>query len=127
MADTLTLLGLMLCFAGALLLAFHRFPTLEVTADGRSLVPAQNEPTPEERSKNLRRYWRNAVATRAGLVCLCAGFFLQLVGFIYPGYGPATTSTSVIHGVRAVPLKTNAGYPDPRCEAPARGRRFGPR
>ena len=114
MADTLTLLGLMLCFAGALLLAFHRFPTLEVTADGRSLVPAQNEPTPQERSKNLRRYWRNAVATRAGLVCLCVGFFLQLVGFIYPGYDTNTTSTAVRHDVSAAPLKTSAGCQDRR-------------
>jgi hypothetical protein len=86
MADTLTLLGLLLNFAGALLLLLHRFPSLEITADGRSLVPLQGEPAPEARARNLRRYWRHAVATRAGLVCLCAGFALQLLGFVYPDY-----------------------------------------
>jgi hypothetical protein len=86
MADTLTLLGLMLNFAGALLLVLHRFPALEITADGRSLAASQGEPAPDERARNLRRYWRHAVATRAGLVCLCAGFALQLLGFVYPDY-----------------------------------------
>lgn len=93
MADTLTLLGLLLNFAGALLLVLHRFPTLEVTDDGRGIA-AQAEPTPEERSRNLRRYWRNALATRAGLFCLCAGFALQLLGFIYPDYGAESTNTA---------------------------------
>ena len=93
MADTLTLVGLMLNFAGALLLVLHRFPSLEVTDDGRS-VATQAEPSPEERARNLRRYWRNAVATRAGLLCLCVGFAFQLLGFIYPDYGPDASSTS---------------------------------
>jgi len=100
MADTLTLLGLLLDFAGALLLVLHRFPSLEVSADGRSLVAAQPEPTPEERAKNLRRYWRNAVATRAGLVCLCVGFAFQLLGFVYPDYSDTTTGTAATHYVR---------------------------
>ncbi|HSS46602.1 MAG TPA: hypothetical protein VLL03_04205 [Burkholderiales bacterium] len=82
MVDILTLLGLVLNFVGALLLMFFRFPALDVTADGRSLGQWQNEPTPEERSKNLRRYWRNEVATRAGLICLCVGFVFQLLAFI---------------------------------------------
>jgi hypothetical protein len=83
MADTLTLVGLMLNFAGALLLVLHRFPA------------------PEERSRNLRRYWRNAVATRAGLLCLCVGFAFQLLGFIYPDYGPGETNTTMtLHQVR---------------------------
>lgn len=96
MADTLTLLGLMLNFAGALLLALHRSPGLEVSADGRSLVPAQGEPAPEERARNLRRYWRNAVATRAGLFCLCAGFALQILGFVYPDYGADSGTTTMM-------------------------------
>ena len=99
MADTLTLVGLMLNFAGALLLVLHRFPALEVTDDGRS-VATQAEPAPEERSRNLRRYWRNAVATRAGLLCLCVGFAFQLLGFIYPDYGTdATRATLTLHRV----------------------------
>lgn len=99
MADTLTLVGLMLNFAGALLLVLHRFPSLEVTDDGRS-VAAQAEPSPEERSRNLRRYWRNAVATRAGLLCLCVGFAFQLLGFIYPDYGQGeTNTTTTLHRV----------------------------
>ncbi|MGH8747215.1 MAG: hypothetical protein ACREUK_12090 [Burkholderiales bacterium] len=99
MADTLTLLGLMLNFAGALLLVLHRFPTLEVTDDGRSIA-AQTEPAPEERARNLRRYWRNALATRAGLFCLCAGFALQLLGFIYPDDGTgATNDNTALHRV----------------------------
>jgi len=100
MADTLTLLGLLLDFAGALLLVLHRFPSLEVSADGRSLVAAQPEPTPEERARNLRRYWRNAIATRAGLICLCVGFAFQLLGFIYPGDSGTTTGTAATHYVR---------------------------
>jgi hypothetical protein len=100
MADTLTLLGLLLDFAGALLLVLSRFPSLEVSADGRSLVAGQPEPTPEERAKNLRRYWRNAVATRAGLVCLCVGFAFQLLGFIYPVDSGGATSTAETHYVR---------------------------
>ena len=60
MADTLTLLGLLLNLAGAMLLVLHRFPSLEITADGRSMVPPQGEPAPEERARNLRRYWRHA-------------------------------------------------------------------
>ena len=101
MSDTLTLLGLLLNFAGALLLVLHRFPALEITADGRSMAPAQAEPAPEERARNLRRYWRNAVATRAGLVCLCVGFALQLLGYIYPDYGSDATNTSMtLHHVR---------------------------
>jgi hypothetical protein len=101
MADALTLLGLMLNFAGALILVLYRFPALEITSDGRSIAPAQDEPTPQERSKNLRRYWRNAVATRAGLLCLCVGFAFQLLGFIYPDYGPVETNTTMtLHQVR---------------------------
>lgn len=100
MADTLTLLGLLLDFAGALLLVLNRFPSLEVSADGRSLVAGQPEPTPEERAKNLRRYWRNAVATRAGLVCLCVGFAFQLLGFIYPVDSGGATTTADTHYVR---------------------------
>jgi hypothetical protein len=96
MADTLSLLGLMLNFGGALLLVLHRFPALEITADGRSMVPAQAEPSPEERARNLRRYWRNAIATRAGLVCLCAGFALQILGFVYPDTGTDATGTTVM-------------------------------
>ena len=96
MADTLTLLGLMLNFAGALLLALHRSPGLEISADGRNLVPAQEEPAPEERARNLRRYWRNAVATRAGLFCLCAGFALQILGFVYPDYSVSNGSTTMM-------------------------------
>ena len=94
MADALTLLGMMLNFAGALLLVLFRLPGLEVTADGRSMVPSQGEPAPEERSRNLRRYWKNAVATRIGLICLCLGFALQLLGYIYPDYGADTTRTA---------------------------------
>jgi uncharacterized membrane protein len=102
MADTLTLVGLMLNFAGALLLVMHRFPALEVTDDGRG-VATQPEPPQEERSRNLRRYWRNAVATRAGLLCLCVGFALQILGFIYPDYGSnAQTTTMMQHKLRAV-------------------------
>lgn len=86
MADTLTIIGMLLNLVGAILLALHRFPSLEITADGRSMVPAQREPTPEERARNLRRYWRNAVATRAGLICLCIGFAFQLLGYMYPAY-----------------------------------------
>ncbi|HKB54022.1 MAG TPA: hypothetical protein VKD22_08480 [Ramlibacter sp.] len=101
MADTLTLVGLMLNFAGALLLVLHRFPALEVTDDGRG-VATQAEPSPEERSRNLRRYWRNAVATRAGLLCLCVGFAFQLLGFIYPDYGTdATRTTTTLHQVNS--------------------------
>ncbi|HUJ85752.1 MAG TPA: hypothetical protein VLX30_02745 [Burkholderiales bacterium] len=96
MADTLSLLGLLLDFAGALLLVLHRFPALEVTADGRSMAPPQAEPSPQERARNLRRYWRNAVATRAGLVCLCVGFALQLLGFIYPDNGTGATGTTTM-------------------------------
>jgi hypothetical protein len=110
MADTLTLVGLMLNFAGALLLVLHRFPALEVTDDGRS-VAAQAEPSAEERSRNLRRYWRNAVATRAGLLCLCVGFAFQLLGFIYPDYGPAdaTSTTMTLHQVRFVARHGHGG------------------
>jgi hypothetical protein len=96
MADTLTLLGLMLNFAGALLLMLHRSPGLEITADGRSMVPAQDEPTPEVRARNLRRYWKNAIGTRAGLACLCAGFALQIVGFVYPDYGAGSGTTTMM-------------------------------
>ena len=71
-----------------------------MSADGRSLVAGQPEPTPEERAKNLRRYWRNAVATRAGLVCLCVGFALQLLGFVYPDNSGGATSTADTHYVR---------------------------
>jgi hypothetical protein len=109
MADTLTLLGLMLNFAGALLLVLHRFPALEVTDDGRSFA-AQAEPAPEERARNLRRYWRNAVATRAGLFCLCAGFALQLLGFVYPDYGTESTSTAMrMHRAHFVPGHRHGG------------------
>ncbi len=101
MADTLTLVGLMLNFAGALLLVLHRFPALEVTDDGRG-VATQVEPSPEERARNLRRYWRNAVATRAGLLCLCVGFAFQLLGFIYPDYGPGESNTATtLHQARS--------------------------
>lgn len=97
MADTLTILGLLLNFAGTLLLLIHRFPSLEISADGRSLVPPQPEPAPEQRARNLRRYWRNAVGTRAGLVCLCAGFALQFLGYIYPSYPADATGTAAAY------------------------------
>ena len=101
MADTLTLLGLMLNFAGALLLMLHRAPGLEITADGRNLVPSPEEPAPEVRARNLRRYWKNAIGTRAGLACLCAGFALQILGFVYPDYdsGNGTTTMMMQHKV----------------------------
>ncbi len=66
MGDVVNLLGLLVGFVGALLLAIFRLPPLDVTADGRRV--AAEEPTPEERNRNLRRYWRNAAATRAGLM-----------------------------------------------------------
>ncbi len=116
MADTLTLLGMLLNFAGALLLVLHRFPSLEITADGRSMAPSQGEPAPEERARNLRRYWRNAVATRAGLVCLCAGFALQLLGFVYPNYdtGAGTAAYTARQMSSCVAPATNRSPASPR-------------
>jgi hypothetical protein len=81
MGDVVNLLGLLVGFAGALLLAIFRLPPLEVTSDGRRV--AAEEPTPEERARNLRRYWRNAAATRAGLICLCVGFALQALAYFF--------------------------------------------
>ncbi len=90
-SDLLTLLGLLLNFAGTLLLVIYRLPALEITADGLEL--AGIECSPEARRRNLRRYWRHASATRAGLVCLCLGFALQLLGFVL-GYGFALHGSS---------------------------------
>lgn len=118
MADTLTLVGLMLNFAGALLLVLHRFPALEVTDDGRSVAP-QAEPSPEERARNLRRYWRNAVATRAGLLCLCVGFAFQLLGFVYPDYGTdATRTATTLHQARS---SATCARPSSRPAVPSPG------
>jgi hypothetical protein len=96
MANLLTLLGLVLNFAGALLITVFRLPGLEVTSDGKSVAQGQAEPMPDERSKNLRRYWRNAAATKVGLICLCAGFAFQILGFLYPDTGNGGTTTSVV-------------------------------
>jgi hypothetical protein len=82
MIDLFNLLGLLLCFAGTLLLALFRIPSLELTADGRSLAQGAAEPPPAERAGNLRRYWRHAAATRVGLIFLCVGFALQLLAFL---------------------------------------------
>lgn len=82
MGDVVNLLGLLVGFVGALLLAIFRLPPLDVTADGRRVAGA-GEPTPEERSRNLRRYWVNAAATRAGLICLCFGFGLQALAYLF--------------------------------------------
>lgn len=118
MADTLTLVGLMLNFAGALLLVLHRFPALEVNDDGRSVAP-QAEPSPEERVRNLRRYWRNAVATRAGLLCLCVGFAFQLLGFVYPDYGTdATRTATTLHQARS---SATCARPSSRPAVPSPG------
>ena len=99
MADVLNLLGMILNFVGALLLLLFRIPGLDVTADGRDI--GQGEPTPEARSKNLRRYWKNEMATRAGLICLCIGFALQIAGYVYPDYGSDTTDTRISRRVEA--------------------------
>lgn len=104
MADVLTLLGMVLNFVGALLLVLFRFPALTVTADGRELGPPRGEPMPEARSRNLRRYWKNEIATRAGLICICVGFALQLIGFIYPDLGAGASDTTTLHGP-AVPAR----------------------
>jgi hypothetical protein len=93
MIDLLNLLGLLLCFAGALLLALFRMPSLELSADGRSLAQGAAEPAPAERAGNLRRYWRHAAATRVGLVFLCVGFALQLLAFL-ASYGAADQSNT---------------------------------
>jgi hypothetical protein len=62
---------------------------------------------PEERSRNLRRYWRNAAATKVGLICLCAGFAFQILGFLYPDTGNGGTTTSVAyHGSASAAPKT---------------------
>ncbi len=98
LADLLALLGLMLNFAGTLLLVLYRIPALDVTADGRD-IPGTDPATAEARSRNLKRYWRNASATRIGLWFLCAGFALQLAGFVlgyavsYPGAGDVSIGT----------------------------------
>ena len=97
MADLLTLLGMALNFVGALLLVLFRFPALEVTADGRDLGQSHDEPAPEARAKNIRRYWKNELATRAGLICICVGFALQLLGFVYPDLGSGATDSTFLH------------------------------
>lgn len=81
MGDVVNLLGVLLGFAGTLLLVIFRLPPLDVTADGRRVVG--EEPAPEERNRNLRHYWRNAAATRAGLICLCLAFALQALAYLF--------------------------------------------
>jgi hypothetical protein len=98
LADLLALLGLLLNFAGTLLLVIHRMPALDVTADGRD-IPGAEPADAAARSRNLKRYWRHASATRIGLCCLCAGFALQLAGFVlgyaasYPDMGGPSIGT----------------------------------
>ncbi|HVB50053.1 MAG TPA: hypothetical protein VNF69_16885 [Burkholderiales bacterium] len=46
MGDVVNLLGLLVGFVGALLLAIFRLPPLDVTADGRRFAGA-GEPTPQ--------------------------------------------------------------------------------
>lgn len=98
LADLLALLGLLLNFAGTLLLVLYRMPALDVTADGRE-IPGADPLTAEARSRNLQRYWRHASATRIGLWFLCAGFALQLAGFVlgyaisYPDGGDVSIGT----------------------------------
>ena len=89
-ADVFTLLGLLLNFVGTLLLVLYRMPGLDITADGRE-VSGGEAPSPEARARNLKRYWRHASATRAGLICLCLGFALQMLGFVL-GYGSETSA-----------------------------------
>jgi hypothetical protein len=115
MANLLTLLGLVLNFAGALLITLFRFPGLDVTADGRSATQGLTEPTPAERSRNLRRYWRNSLVTKAGLICLCAGFAFQILGFIYPDTGYEATTTSAGHRAPA------PAVPQPAIRTAGRG------
>ena len=109
MIDLLNLLGLLLCFAGALLLALFRMPALELTADGRPLAQGAAEPAPAERAANLRRYWRHAAATRVGLVFLCVGFALQLLAFV-GSYGTADQASTTRAGQdRARAVQDRAG------------------
>ncbi len=98
MGDVVNLLGLLVGFVGALLLAIFRLPPLDVTADGRRV--AAEEPTPEERNRNLRRYWRNAAATRAGLICLCLGFALQALAYLF--WNAASSGDTVGTAVRFI-------------------------
>lgn len=95
MGDVVNLLGLLIGFAGALLLAIFRIAPLDVTADGRRV--AAEEPAPDERNRNLRRYWLHAAATRAGLICLCVGFGLQALAYLFWSSGSSgdTVGTAV--------------------------------
>ena len=105
MIDLFNLAGLVFCFVGALLLVLFRAPSIELTADGRSLSAAGPEPTAAERAANLRHYWRNAAVTKVALVFLCAGFALQLLAYV-ASMAASGDSESVSHKIvsmRSVP------------------------
>jgi uncharacterized membrane protein YfcA len=81
-AFILSLVGLAAATLGAFMLYYFGAPPLAVTESGQNVVSWSNAPSDATRSANARTFRRHHRWSRAGVVLLGLGSFLQLVSLI---------------------------------------------